>query len=61
MLFFIYIIYNDDILAGGGSDGNYLKDILRYNKNHNWEEVGQMKEARAGHALAVLEDSNICP
>ena len=61
MLFFIYV--HDDILAGGGSDRNYLKDILRYNKNHNWEEVGQMKDARVGHAVvAVLEDvPNLCP
>ena len=39
-----------------------LSDILRYNKNHTWEEVGQMKEARFDHAVAILEDgSNLCP
>ena len=42
---------------------NILSDILKYNKkNHNWEEVGQMKEARVGYAAAVLEDvSQLCP
>ena len=39
-----------------------LKDILRYNKNHTWEKVGQMKKERSYHAVAVLEDvSNLCP
>ena len=57
----ICISYNDDIFAGG-SDGNYLKDILRYNKNHTWEEVGQMKVERTYHAVAVLDDvSQLCP
>ena len=39
-----------------------LKDILQYNTASNtWEEVGQMKEARSGHAVAVLDDvSNLC-
>ena len=56
-----YNVYNDDIFAGG-YDRNYLKDILRYNKNHTWEEVGQMKEGRDHHAVAVLEDvSSLCP
>ena len=42
--------------------GNSLKDILRYNKNHTWEEVGEMKEGRSDHAVAVLEDvSQLCP
>ena len=51
---------NDDILTGGW-DGNYLKAILRFNKNHTWEEVGQMKKARVYYAVAVLEDvSQIC-
>ena len=59
-----YNVYNDDIFAGGEySDGNYLSDILRYNKNHTWEEVGQMMRAvRSWHAVGVLEDvSNLCP
>ena len=52
---------NNDIFTGG-YDGDFLKDILRYNKNHTWEEVGQMKEARSSHAVAVMEDvSNLCP
>ena len=44
-------------------DVNILKDILKYNKkNHTWEEVGLMKEARVGYAAAVLEDvSHLCP
>ena len=66
-----YNVYNDDIFAGGSdvqdmndnSDSNYLSDILQYNTtSHTWEEVGQMKEARGWHAVAVLEDvSNLCP
>ena len=41
---------------------NNLKDILMYNKNDTWEEVGKMKEAKGGHAVAVLEDvSQLCP
>ena len=46
-----------------GYDDNYLKDILKYDKRCNtWEEVGQMKEARGNHAVAVLEDvSQLCP
>ena len=58
-----YNVYNDDIFSGGRDNYNYkyLGDILRY-KNHTWEEVGQMKEARYRHAVAILEDvSNICP
>jgi len=50
------------VFGGGFFDENPLSDILRYNKNHTWEEVGQMKEARRGHAVAVLEDvSQLCP
>ena len=56
------VYFNDDIFTGGNENGNFLKDILRYNKNHTWEEVGQMKEARRYHAVAVLEDvSKLCP
>ena len=51
------------IFAGGeDNDDNSLKDILRYNKNHTWEKIGQMKDARRGHAVAVLDDvSHLCP
>ena len=60
-LFYIEQLSNDDIFSGGYDDV-ILKDILRYNKNHTWEEVGQMKEARDGHSVAVLEDvSQLCP
>ena len=56
-----YNVYNDDIFTGGW-DGNYLKAILRFNKNHTWEEVGQMKNARDSHAVIRLEDvSHLCP
>ena len=49
-----------------GKENDYddnLKDILKYDKRCNtWEEVGQMKEARGNHAVAVLEDvSQLCP
>ena len=39
-----------------------LKDILQYNTASNtWEEVGQMKEGRVNHAVAVLDDvSHLC-
>ena len=52
-------VYNDDIFTGGSS----LKDILQYNTaSHTWEEVGQMKEARGYHAVAVLDDvTKLCP
>jgi len=49
------------VFGGQDAEDNDLSDILRYNKNHTWEEVGQMKEARSGHAVAVLDVSNICP
>lgn len=41
----------------------YLNDILQYNrKNHIWQKVGEMKERRVDHAVAVLADVNIlCP
>ena len=57
-----YNVYNDDIFAGG-YDGSSLSDILQYNTtSHTWEEVGQMKEARSYHGVAVLEDvSHLCP
>ena len=58
------VSFNDYIFTGGLAGWpNTLSDILRYNnKNHTWEEVGQMKEARAGYAAAVLEDvSHLCP
>ena len=65
MLLFIVSenIYNEDIFKGGGNaDGINLKDILMYNKNHTWEEVGQMQVARSVHVASVLEDvSNLCP
>ena len=58
----MYISYNDndDDIFTGGSD---LKDILQYNTaSHTWEEVGQMKEARRWHAVAVLDDvTKLCP
>ena len=60
LIMFIMTIY----LFAGGKDGdqNSLADILRYNKNHTWEEVAQMKEGRYYHAVAVMEDvSNLCP
>ena len=59
-----YNVYNDDIFAGGwDGSSSYMSDILQYNTtSHTWEEVGQMKQARAGHAVAVLEDvSQLCP
>merc|ERR1712038_1804198 len=52
----------NNIFVFGGYDGNSLSDILRYNKNHTWEEVGQMKEGRRYHAVALVEDvANLCP
>ena len=54
----------EDIFTGGRDKVRKqgLKDILRYNKNHTWEEVGEMKEGRSDHAVAVLEDvSQLCP
>jgi len=54
----------NNIFVFGGVDNDWesQSDILRYNKNHTWEEVGQMKKARYYHAVAVLEDvSNLCP
>ena len=51
----------EDILTGGRVKRQGLKDILRYNKNHTWENVGQMKEARYHQAVGVLEDvSQLC-
>ena len=54
--------YKGDIFTGGW-DGSSLSDILQYNPtSHTWEEVGQMKEARYNHAVAVLENvSDLCP
>ena len=39
-----------------------MSNILMFNTtSHTWEEVGQMKEARANYALGVLEDiSQLC-
>ena len=58
-------VYNDDIFAGGYYyDGTaiHLTDILEYNKeNHTWQKVGEMKEGRAHHAVAVMADvSHLC-
>ena len=57
-----YNVYNDHIFAGGYV-GSYLSDILQYNTtSHTWEEVGQMKEARYKHAVALLDDvAQLCP
>ena len=63
MLTLNLFVYNDDIFTGGRDNGgNSLRSILRYNNmDHTWEEVGQMKEAREDHAVAVLEDvSHLC-
>ena len=59
-------VENNIFLFGGFKGGwteRYIKDILRYNnKNHTWEEVGQMKQARRWHAVSVLKDvSHVCP
>ena len=56
-------VYDDDIFTGGRGSSGYLKDILQYNTaSHTWEEVGQMKEARFNHAVAVLDDvTKLCP
>jgi len=57
-------VLENNIFVFGGYDGSsYLNDILQYNTtSHTWEEVGQMKEARRLHAVAVLEDvSDLCP
>ena len=49
-------------IFSGGHDGKGLMDILSYNKNHTWEEVGKMKEARYFHAVGVVQDvSKLCP
>ena len=59
-----YNVYNDDIFTGGWDESySSLSDILQYNSTSNtWEEVGQMKQARTEHAVAVLEDvSDLCP
>ena len=58
-----YNVYNDHIFAGGYALGSELRDILQYNTtSHTWEEVGQMKEARYYHGVAVLKDvSQLCP
>ena len=50
-------------LFDGYAGGSSLKYVLQYNPTgHNWEEVGQMKKARRGHAVGVLEDvSHLCP
>ena len=63
ILYYINIEYFiEDIFTGGRVKRQGLKDILRYNKNHTWEEVGQMKKARRHHAVVVLEDvSQLCP
>ena len=57
------VSFNDDIFTGGYDGDNSLSDVLRYNnKNYAWEKVGQMKEGRYNHAVAVLEDvSHLCP
>ena len=55
---------NDDIFAGGYiGNSNYLSDILEYNKeDHTWQKVGEMKEGRSDHAVAVMADvSHLCP
>ena len=56
---FIMSIY---VFTGGSTGSSNLKDILQYNTtSHTWEEVGQMKEGRADHAVSVLDDvSNLC-
>ena len=64
-LFYIdmeHVIVTYCVSIAGGYDVSNLEDILSYNKNHTWEAVGQMKEARHNHALGVLEDvSQLCP
>ena len=58
------------IIFTGGRESNRfgvgsrfdLSDILRYNKNHTWEEVCQMKKAGRTNVVAVMEDvSKLCP
>ena len=56
---------NYDIFTGGApvEDTPPLNEILQFNAaNHTWSEVGQMKETRVYHAVAVLDDvSKLCP
>ena len=56
----IYLLFTGGEEKYGSSD---LKDILQYNTaSHTWEEAGQMKEPREGHAVGVLDDvSQLCP
>ena len=58
-----HLIVSRRYIFTGGYDGSDLKDIMQYNTaNHTWEEVGQMKEARSSHAVAVLDDvTKLCP
>ena len=58
---FHVIMFTMTIFTGGSYNWAPTKDILRYNRNHTWEKVGQMKEARGYHAVGVLEDvSQLC-
>ena len=55
---------HSDCLSSGGYDGeNVSNNILRFNPAEEvWEKVGQMRDARIFHAVAVLEDvSYLCP
>ena len=58
-------MFNNDDIFSGGYTGNSksLSEILEYNKkNHTWQKVGEMKERRDYHAVAVLADvSHLCP
>ena len=56
-------MFNNYDIFVGGKDDNALSDILQYNKeSHTWQKVGDMKERRSYHAVAVLSNvSHLCP
>ena len=59
------------ILSGGVEDGsgdgkwygNIINTILSFNKREeSWQQAGQMKKERSGHAVAAIDDvSQLCP
>ena len=46
---------NKLFILGGVNAGGHLADILQFNPTSNqWEEAGQMKKGREGHAVSLI-------
>ena len=46
--------------AGGADNSGYLDSVLQFDgETQQWEEIGQLRQKRAGHGLSIININNI--